>query len=99
TLDKGSAFLKDGDADAAENLLLDLLKKDSSPAMTLVVADALYSTDPSTSYKLHKKVFEAVPGEYQAILEWAMELHRAGEYAAAIPLYQKILKSDSDHKS
>src|ERR1041385_8466717 len=77
---KASEFARRGDTDAAENELLAILKDDRSPAAVLMIADALFSTDPQESYKLHKEAFAAKPAERTTILEWAMERHRKGEH-------------------
>jgi hypothetical protein len=53
-----------------------LTEADDSPAMCLLVGDALYNTDPIMSYKLHKKAYDAMPDERTTVLDWAMERHR-----------------------
>jgi tetratricopeptide (TPR) repeat protein len=93
---KATEFAKQGESGKAESELLSILDHDSSPAAKLVVGDALYKSDHSASYKLHKEAYEAEPKEREAILEWAMERHRAEEYAEAIPLYQEYLKQQPD---
>lgn len=95
---KASEFARRGDTDAAENELLAILKDDRSPAAVLMIADALYNTDPQESYKLHKETFAVKPDERTTVLEWAMERHRKGEHAEAAALYQKYLKLVPDDR-
>ena len=92
-LEKISAVAMSGDVETANKQLLDMTRKDESVALAFVVANMLYKMDPQASYDLHKKVYEARPDERTCALEWAMERHRKGEYAEAIPLYQKFLAS------
>ena len=98
TFEKASALSIDGDIDGAEKLLVGLSEADGSPAMCLLVGDALYNTDPTVSYKLHKKAYDAMPDERTTVLEWAMERHRKQECAEAVPLYKKYLKMVPDDR-
>jgi len=89
-----------GDVQAANKQLLDLADADGSPAMSLVIGNLLYNMDRDASYRLHKKAFDAQPKERMTNLEWAMERHRKGEYAEAVPLYEAYLKlSPGDKKT
>ena len=88
----------DGDIDGAEKLLVGLTEADGSAAMSLLVGDALYNTDPIVSYKLHKKAYDAMPDERTTVLEWAMERHRKQECGEAVPLYKKYLKVVPDDR-
>lgn len=88
--------LAHSDINAATKVLMDLVDKDKSPALSLAVANVLFNLDRTTSYALHKKVYEAKPKEPDVILEWAMERHRKGEYAEATPLYQQYLDQVKD---
>jgi tetratricopeptide (TPR) repeat protein len=83
--------LAHSDINEATKVLMDLVDKDKSPALSLAVGNVLFNLDRATSYALHKKVFAAKPMEPDVILEWAMEQHRKGEYAEAIPLYRQYL--------
>jgi hypothetical protein len=98
TFEKASALSIDGDIDGAEKLLVGLTQADDSPAMCLLVGDALYNTNPTASYKLHKKAYDAMPDERTTVLEWGMERHRKQECAEAVPLYKKYLKLVPDDR-
>jgi tetratricopeptide (TPR) repeat protein len=90
-----SSLAMSGEVEAANEQLVGLTQKDTSPALAFIAANMLYKMDPQASYDLHKKVYEAKPDERITALEWAMERHRKGEYAEAIPLYEKFLASKS----
>jgi tetratricopeptide (TPR) repeat protein len=81
-----------GDLKQNNQKLMKLAEKEPGTAMTMLVANMLYSVDPETSYALHKKAYAAEPTDKATILEWAMERHRKGEYDEAASLYQKYLK-------
>jgi tetratricopeptide (TPR) repeat protein len=72
---------------------------EKSAMFDLITANNLYSMDPQESLRLHKRAFEAFPAEPLVNLEWAMESHRSGDFAAAIPAYELFLNSrPSEHK-
>ncbi len=81
-----------GEMDLANKRLLDLAEKEKSPAIDLLVANHLYNTDRAASYMLHKRAYDAKPSEPATVLEWAMERHRKGEYAEAVPLYEQYVE-------
>jgi tetratricopeptide (TPR) repeat protein len=92
-IQKASSLAARGEVEAGNRQLLALTEEDKSPAMAFVIANLLYKMDPQVSYDLHRKVYETQPEEPNVNLEWAMEHHRRGEYAEAIPLYQKFIAS------
>ena len=81
-----------GEVDMAVKRLGDLAEKEKSPALDLMVANHLYNLDRATSYTLHKRAYDAKPSEPATVLEWAMERHRKGEYAEAVPLYEQYVE-------
>jgi tetratricopeptide (TPR) repeat protein len=81
-----------GELKESNQRLMEILRKDPSTAMDVVIANMLYKVDRETSYALHKKAYQAEPDDRATILEWAMEQQRKGEYADAASLYQKYLK-------
>jgi hypothetical protein len=85
----------DGRADEAELKILAVFpQKSRTLAQSLLLGNLLFDQDPKTSYALHKAAATALPNEYETLLEWAMEQHRAGEYAAASQTYDKLSKLD-----
>lgn len=58
----------------------------------LVLGNALFEYDPKAAYALHKEAVTKLPDEPDVQLEWAMEQHRAGEFAGAVESYSKYLK-------
>jgi len=81
-----------GEVDLAVKRLTDLAEKEKSPALDLMVANQLYNLDRTTSFTLHKRAYDAKPSEPATVLEWAMERHRKGEYAEAVPLYEQYVE-------
>src|SRR6516162_8865419 len=85
-----------GQLDQANQRLLEYFPMDKrTPAQTLAVANMLYGLDAKLSYALHKQVAQQLPNEPTAQLEWAMEQHRAGEYAGALKAYDAFSKAES----
>jgi tetratricopeptide (TPR) repeat protein len=80
-------------AQANQQLLATFPKDQRTPAETLAMANMLYGMDAQSSYALHKEVAQQLPGEPLAVLEWAMEQHRAGDYAGALECYNKYSKA------
>jgi hypothetical protein len=53
----------------------------------------VYGLDAKVSYALHKEVAQQLPHEPLALLEWAMEQHRAGEHSGALEAYNEYSKA------
>jgi tetratricopeptide (TPR) repeat protein len=62
----------------------------------LVVGNGLFEYDPKAAYELHKEAVTKLPDEPNVQLEWAMEQHRAGEYAGAAESYSKYLEAEPE---
>src|SRR4051812_40863078 len=78
------ALLADGHVNEARAVILAVFpEKTRSPAETLTLGNVLFTQDPEVSYELHKKAATDLPNEPDAQLEWALEQHRAGDYASA----------------
>jgi len=76
---------------AGNQILLTLAEEDGSPVAAFVVANALYGSDPTASYRLHLRAQSALPNESATALGVALEQHRRGEYTAAIANYRRVL--------
>jgi len=63
---------------------------DRTGVQALLLGNLLYSVDPKRSYALHKDAWEHLPNQESALLEWAMEQHRAGEHKNALETYDKV---------
>jgi len=72
-------------------ILLTLAEEDGGPVAAFVVGNALYGSNPAASYRLHLRAQQALPNEPAVALGAALEQHRRGEYAAAIPNYRRVL--------
>lgn len=68
-------------------LLATYPKTSRTVAQSFLLGNMLFRQDPATSYELHKAVVEQRPNEANAHLEWAMQQHRAGEFAGAAASY------------
>ena len=64
-----------------------LLQHNSDAYTAYLLGGILYSMDADASFELHKEAYLAHPNELNFNLEYAIELHRKGNYKAAIPLY------------
>ncbi|MFN8009795.1 MAG: hypothetical protein U0P81_00160 [Holophagaceae bacterium] len=51
----------------------------------------LFDLDPAQSSALHRRAYELAPKIPAVAFEWALEQHRAGHHAEAVPLYLKSL--------
>lgn len=68
-----------------------------TPVESLMLGNVLFKMDAKGAYALHKSAAAAMPNSANALLEWALEQHRAKEYAAALATYQAYLKLQPDH--
>ena len=64
-----------------------LLSKATNEYDFYIIGGALYNIDADKSFQLHKKAYELKKNELNFNLEYAMELHRKGNYKEAIPIY------------
>ncbi len=81
-------------AEVNAQLLAVFPEKTRTPVQALLVANVLFRQDSKDSYALHKFAAAALPNEPDAQLEWALEQHRAGEFAAAIATYAIVIKAN-----
>ena len=78
-------------AEANARLLAVFPEKTRTAAQSLLLGNVLYLQDPEVSYALHKAAAAALPGEPDVQLEWALEQHRAGQWAGALAAYDKVV--------
>lgn len=76
-----------------DSCILKFAAQAKTPFEKNVVANVIYSADAATSYKLHKEAWKKNPNELSIVMEYAIELHRSGDYAGATPLYEQCKKT------
>ena len=92
-LPKAEALTVDGRYDESQELVLKTFpEKSRTPIQTLILANVLFKQNPEKSYALHKQAAIALPKDASSQFEWAMDQHRAREYAAAAESYAKVFK-------
>ena len=92
------ALLVDGRMATANARLLDLFPQAGrTPAQSWYLGNLLYGMDAKASYALHQDAAKRQPDEEAFQLEWALEQHRAGEYAGALRTYDAISKSSPEN--
>ena len=90
---KANALTIEGRYDESQELFLKAFpEKSRTPWITLKLGDLFFKQNPEKSYALHKRAALALPNDPAAHFEWAMEQHRAKEYAAASDTYAKVIK-------
>ena len=78
-----------GEVKAANaGLLAAVPEKGRTPAASFLLGNVLFEVDRDLSYQLHKAAALGAPDRPEAGWEWALEQHRAGEYAGALASYQ-----------
>jgi hypothetical protein len=84
--------LVEADLGAAQKLFLDAVpESERAAAHWFVLGNLWFDMDPEFAYRMHSKAFELAPTENDVIREWAVELHRAGKWSEAEPLYAKLV--------
>ncbi len=92
-LHQAEAKVIDGDVDAANDLLAEHFPEATrTDAQRFVLANLTFGLDPERSYALHKRVATTRPDDPSVQLEWAMEQHRAKQYAGALAAYRRHLQ-------
>lgn len=74
----------------------DLIKAAKNEYEKYIVAGALYQSDPEQSFRLHHEAYLANPNNLYFTLEYAIELHRKGNYKDAAALYGKYSSQKPD---
>jgi tetratricopeptide (TPR) repeat protein len=89
-LERGRKLIAEGKLDEAHAGLLETFPEAArTPAQAFMLGNLIWPNDPKVSYALHKLAAERRPEVQDFQLEWAMEQHRAGEYAGAAEAYSK----------
>lgn len=89
TLEEANTLALQGETGRANAMLRSIVRQSDNPATRFMVANLLYSFDPDVSYAWHRSAWEAFPEDPLTNLEWAMEQHRRGEFAGAVPCYRR----------
>lgn len=85
---KASELLDDGDREGATAMILAVFPEQTRTAVqSFVLANTLFKQEPKLSYALHKQAAIALPQFEETQYEWAMEQHRAREFAGALTPY------------
>lgn len=79
-----------------DNCTLTLIKNADNEYKKYVIGGILYEIDKDKSFQLHKEAYLAKQDELDFILEYAIELHRKGEFEEATKLYEKYSKEKSE---
>jgi hypothetical protein len=96
-LERAEAMIVDGRLDDANDTLAAVFPEQTRTAVqSLVLGNILFRQDPKRAYALHQKAAAELPEQANAQLEWAMEQHRAREYAGAAAAYAKFTQSNPD---
>jgi tetratricopeptide (TPR) repeat protein len=89
-LESAQKLVAEGKLDEAnDGLLATFPQATRTPVQALLLGNHIWANDPKVSYPLHKLAVEKLPDQPDAQLEWALEQHRAGEYAGAAQAYSK----------
>jgi hypothetical protein len=94
---KAEALLLDGRLTEANDSLVSVFpEKSRTPAQALVLGNVLFKHDPKRSYALHQRAARELGQEPLALFEWALEQHRAGEYAGAGQTYAQLARANPE---
>lgn len=97
--DLAMAYMELGQADAATNHLIEVLRVNPGDAWNWVVLGNLYlgpKNDPATGEKFLRKALDLKPGDAWALNSLAALHHRRDQHAEAIPLFQQAIATQPD---
>jgi tetratricopeptide (TPR) repeat protein len=95
--DESNKLMIEGDLAGAKAKLLTVFpEKDRSAAESFLLGNLLFEVDRKLSYSLHKAAAEKAQDNAIVVWEWALQQHRAGEYAGALKSYQVFSKTRPD---
>lgn len=87
-----------GKSKEAEALIRDVFPVASrSPEESLVLGNVLFKAQPKQAYDFHRQAAAQLPRYPGALLEWALEQHRAKNYAGAAATYAAYNKAVPEH--
>ncbi|UAY50838.1 tetratricopeptide repeat protein [Ferruginibacter albus] len=75
-----------------DNCIVTLLKNTDNEYKKYIIGGLLYDIDKDKSFQLHKETYLSKPEDLNFNLEYAIELHRNGEFEEAAKLYEKYEK-------
>lgn len=96
-MERCERLMLEGRRSEANALLISVFPEPGrTPLQGFLLANTLYEQDPKLSYRLHKAAAAAYPENSQVILEWALEQHRAREWAGALAAYKAFSEFKPD---
>ena len=88
---KNDALLLEGRVDESTQALLNVVPKEKRRVHhDFVLGNMLYGMDVKVSYDLHRSAYAREPKHPLVAFEWALQLHRAGEFLEAEKVYARI---------
>src|SRR5687768_387729 len=97
-LAQAESLIREGQHDQANRDILAVFPEQSrTPAQALVLGNVLFTQDYQASYALHQRAARDLPDDPIAQFEWALQQHRAKEFAPAAETYAKFLKTTPEH--
>ena len=91
-------LLIEGRLDEANQKILDVFPEKSRTAVqAFVLGNVMYTQDAQIAYELHKRAAHDLPDAPEVQYEWAIDQHRAGEYAAAAQSYAVFSKANPNN--
>ncbi len=73
-----------------------IIKSADNKYKKYIVGGLLFDIDADKSFELHKEAFQNNSTNKDFLLEYAIELHRKGQYKEATELYEKYLKMGTE---
>lgn len=92
-LEKAETLTLEGRPDEANTLLLQTFPQETrTPIQSLILGNVLFKQDPKGAYELHRSAAAEMPDYANALLEWALDQHRAKEYEGAAQTFAAYSK-------
>lgn len=88
-----STSMVDKDLDSCITVLI---AKADNGFKKYIVGGLLFEIDKDKSLQLHKEAFQSTETDENFVLDYAIELHRKGNYKEAADLYEKYVKQKTD---
>lgn len=79
-----------------DKCILDLERGADTEYKKYLIGGLLYEIDKEKSFQLHKEAYAGNPNDLDINLEYAIELHRKGDFAEASKLYEKYIEAKPD---
>ncbi len=82
-----------------DTCIRNLVKNTDNEYKKYLIGGALFDIDPKTSFRLHEEAYLTNKQEQNFIIEYAIELHRAGQFKEASNLYELYsIKNPTDFR-